>query len=276
MKTKINIIYRSCDIINAVHNSPRPFGLDKRTLIKICFKSLYNAIENYDYSIYVIGDNLSDEMKNYFKLFNVNLIEGIFGNDESIRQTIKLAQKFDDNEWVYFCEDDYLHLPNTFKLILDLIENKDNIVPGKIRFKQLLRKREITLFSIKRFFNKPNIIIFPSDYPDRYQKKYRSKNFIFATEFSHWRQISDTTFTFLMQVKDIKEKSKILLKSANKANDRYLSKKLYGKSFFFNKLNCVSPIPSLSTHMHVETMSPIINWKNLVDSLLIEIEKYNV
>lgn len=264
MGTKINIIFRSCDAVNAVHNAPRPFDLDKRSLIKICFKSLHNALKGYNYTITVLGDNLSDEMKSFFYQYDLKLIEGVYGNDESIRQTIRIAEQFDDKEWIYFCEDDYLHKPETFKYIYDLIDNKEKIIPGKIKIKQLLRKREITLLSLKRFFSKPNIVIHPCDYPDRYSLKYLSKNFIFHTNFCHWRQISDTTFTFLMQVKDVKEKKSVLMKSSHRANDRFLSKNLYGKSFFFNKLLCVSPIPSLSTHMHIETMSPLVDWEELV------------
>jgi hypothetical protein len=271
MDIRINIIFRSCDLVNAVHNAPRPFNLDKKTLIKVCFKSLFNALQGFSYRIIVLGDNLSDEMKCFFLGFDLELIEGVFGNDESIRQTIQIATQFNDDEWVYFCEDDYLHTKDAFEKIVSLIEGKDAISPGEVQFKQLLRKRELTLFSFKRYFSKPNLVIFPCDYPDRYNLKYAAKNFIFHTSNSHWRQISDTTFTFLMQVKDVKKKKKFLLKSANKANDRYLSKALYGKSFFYSKLLCVSPLPSLSSHMHIETMSPLMDCKKLVEELITEI-----
>lgn len=269
--TKINIIFRACDVVNAVHNAPRPFGLDKKTLIKICFKSLYDAAKDYNYKIIVLGDKLSPEMVSFFESYMVEIIHGDFGNDNSIRESIKIAKQFDDEEWVYFCEDDYLHQRDTFAKIVTLINEKETILPGRIKWKQLLRKREITLFSIPRFFNKPNIIIHPCDYPDRYDFQYQTKNFIFHTSNSHWRQISDTTFTFLMQVKDVKIKEAILMHSANKANDRYLSKNLFGKSFFFKKLLCVSPIPSLTSHMHIQTMSPLIDWKSIVDALLKEV-----
>lgn len=268
---KINVIFRSCDAVNAVHNAPRPFNLDKKTLIKVCFKSLYNSLQGFNYNIVILGDNLSQEMKDFFLKFDVKLIEGVFGNDASIRETIKIAENFQDDEWVYFCEDDYLHRENTFDQVVNLIENKDNIIPAKIQFKQLLRKREITLLSIKRYFTKPSLVIHPCDYPDRYNLKYASKNFIFHTQKGHWRQITDTTFTFLMEVKELKKHKKTLLKSSNRANDRYLSKNLYGKSFFFNKLMCVSPMPSLTTHMHIETMSPLVNWEQIVTELLNEI-----
>ncbi|NMH28387.1 hypothetical protein [Flavobacterium silvaticum] len=268
---KINVIYRSCDAVNAVHNAPRPFGLDKKTLIKVCFKSLHDSLQGFNYSITVLGDNLSAEMKEFFLKFDVELIEGVFGNDASIRETIKIAERFNDQEWVYFCEDDYLHKPETFEQIVNLIQVKDSIIPARIQFKQLLRKRELTLFSMNRYFTKPNLVIHPCDYPDRYHQKYAAKNFIFHTQKGHWRQISDMTFTFLIEVHEVKKHKKTLIKASHRANDRYLSKTLFGKSVFINTLLGVSPMPSLSTHMHIETMSPLVNWEQLVNQLLIEI-----
>ena len=82
----------------------------------------------------------------------------------------------------------------------------------------------------------------------------------------------DTTFTFLMQAKDVKSKKRVLLKAAHRANDRYLSTKLYGKSFFFNnKLLCLSPMPAVATHMHEQTMSPLRDWEGIINELKAEI-----
>lgn len=264
---KINIIFRSCDLVNAVNKAPRPFNLNKKTLIKICFKSLYNNLPNINCKIIVLGDNLSTEMREFFLGHNIKLLEGVYGNDDSIRETIKIALDLNDDEWVYFCEDDYLHTPSFFDKISTLIREKESITPGKIKLKKLLRKRYLTLMSFKRYINKPELVIFPCDYPDRYLNNSLEKSFIFKTSNHHWRQVSSTTFTFLMKVSELKKYKKNLLKSAFRANDHYLSKVLYGKSFFFNKMLCVSPIPSLSCHMHTETMSPLQDWEKIVNQL---------
>lgn len=268
---KITIIFRSCDAVNAVNNSPHPFNLKKKTLIKICIKSLLNALVGTNYKIIVIGDNLSEELRDYFLKFDVELIEGVFGNDKSILESIRLAEKINGDEWVYFCEDDYLNCKNSFEKIINLIESKDEIVPGRLKKNALLRKRTFSLFSIKRYSNKPNLVIHPCDYPDRYSIKYATKNFIFHTKESHWRQISNTTFTFLTEAKEVLKHKKSFIRSSTRANDGYLSKKLFG-SFFFNKPLCVSPIPGLSTHMHQDTISPIIDWEQLVNELRCKIK----
>lgn len=254
----INIIFRACDKVNAVNNQPRPFGLDKTELIKRCFKSLYASVQYVPHTITVLGDKLSEGMIEFFSAYPVKLSNGDYGNDESIRQSIRVALAFtNEEEWIYFCEDDYLHRTETFLYIADLINEKENIYPGK---------RKIGLLSSLIYFKKPGLAIFPSDYPDRYQPRDRSQHFIFHTKNCHWRQVANTTFTFLMQVKDVKKFSPVLLKAAKNANDAYLSNKIFGKQNFNGKLLCVSPMPGLTAHMHIHTMPPLIDWKNISDS----------
>ena len=217
------IIFRACDKVNAVNKQPRPFDLDKSTLIKICFKSLFNSVKNFPHVIHVLGDKLSDEMMNFFSGYNVELSNGDYGNDESIRQAINKAVNQKDNTWVYFCEDDYLHQPHAFEFINTLILEEENIKLPSKRLNFFLNK-------------KPNLAIFPCDYPDRYQQNLLQQHFVFITKNCHWRQIANTTFTFLMQAKHVKKYQQVLLKSSVKANDGYLSKKLFAQKNFYNKL----------------------------------------
>lgn len=265
---KINIIFRTCDKVNSVHGSPRPFDLDKITLIKVCFLSLISALKNQEFSIYIVADDISSELKNFFKEYPVTIIHGIYGNDNSLRECFKIAENLPENEYVYFCEDDYLHTQNCFSEIVTLIKEYENIYPGDIKFKQLLRKRELVLLRLKRYFKKPEFLIFPCDYPDRYEPLYMEKSFIFKTKTLHWRQIRDITFTFLVKTNTFKKHKKTFNKSAYRANDRYLSRKLLGNKFFITKLIGLSPTPSLSCHMHTETMSGVVDWKQIANRLL--------
>ncbi|MBG6111771.1 hypothetical protein IWX84_002659 [Flavobacterium sp. CG_9.10] len=61
-----------------------------------------------------------------------------------------------------------------------------------------------------------------------------------------------------------------LIKCINKTDDRYLRKNRFD-FFFFNKLLCVSSIPSLSTPMHWDTIYVMIDWQLLNNKLLCEI-----
>ncbi|AWM13669.1 hypothetical protein DI487_07195 [Flavobacterium sediminis] len=262
--TKLNIIFRTCDKVNAVHGSPRPFDLDKKELIKICFLSLVDSLKAIEHSIFIVADDLSEEMIRFFEAFKVEMIHGKYGNDNSLRECFRLAASLPDDEFVYFCEDDYLHTSDCFSEIVTLIEEYRTIYPGDIKVKQLLRKRELLLFRMKRYFKKPEFLVFPCDYPDRYAPFYMEKSFIFKTKTLHWRQIRDITFTFLVKTNTFKKHRKVFERSANRANDRFLSRKLLGNKFFYSKLLGLSPLPSLSCHMHRETMSYVVDWEKVV------------
>jgi hypothetical protein len=257
LSPKINVIFRACDKVNAVNKQPRPFNLEKSELIKACFKSLYASLQYVPHTLTVLGDKLSADMMDFFSGYDVQLSNGDYGNDASIRQSMQTALTFlNDDEWIYFCEDDYLHREETFLYITNLINDKKNICPGK---------RRLGLLSSIIHFNKPNLVIFPSDYPDRYCTKNRRQHFIFYTQDCHWRQVTNTTFTFLIQVKDVKKYSRVLLKASENANDAWLSRMIFGSQYFVGKLLCVSPIPALTAHMHINTLPPLVNWESIVD-----------
>ncbi|HZH64515.1 MAG TPA: hypothetical protein VEY10_06435 [Flavisolibacter sp.] len=250
------VIFRTCDVVNSVHNTPRPFALDKKTLIKICFKSLYDSLQGLPHGILVLGDKLSDEMLSFFSRYPVTLTNGNYGNDESIRQSVEKAVQYPDDYWVYFCEDDYLHRPETFRYISNFIENRETIIPeGKKRF------FDKTNYHI----SKANLVFHPPDYPDRYWPQDREPFYIFHSQDCHWRQIANITFTFMLQVKVIKKYKKVFDVSSTKANDGYLSKTLFRKKYFGNDNLCLSPLPGLSCHMHEGVLTPLVNWEAIVN-----------
>jgi hypothetical protein len=257
-RPKFNVVFRTCDSVVSVHNTERPFDLDKRELIKVCFKSLIKSLDNIPHSITVIGDKLSSELVAFFESYNVEYISGNFGNDASIKASIEKALEFKDDEWVYLCEDDYLHRIETFQFISGLIRNKNEI---------------ISLPSKSSFFESGNteianadLVIFPTDYPDRYWAEDRKPSYIFISSDCHWRQVTNTTFTFICKASSIKKNKKMLLKSSKNANDGYLSRKWFGQNRFNKKALCLTPLPSLTCHLHKVTISPLIDWKIIVDT----------
>lgn len=253
---RYKVIFRACDAVQSLRN-PRPFGLDKKTLIKICFLSLVESLKEVDHEIFIMGDKLSDEMMAFFGRFKATVTNGVYGNDESIRMTIRQALKYDNEDWVYFCEDDYLHQPQTFQYIDEFITNREEIMayePRRAIFKLFVRD-----------LNKKDLFIHPPDYPDRYKTDWKRHSFIFLSKYCHWRQVSHTTFTFMGQVKSLRKFEKHLFHSAHTAHDGYLSRKLYGRLLFLGRGIAVSPIPGLSCHMHEETLTPHVDWQKLVE-----------
>lgn len=253
---KFNIIFRACDGVNAVNKNPRPYDLTKAQLIKMCFLSLVEALEGINCRILVVGDKLSEEMKNFFSHFNVELYLGDFGNDASIREALRLTKNIPDNEWVYFCEDDYLHTSSSFSQIEIFLNERNNLFKQKIKIYNLS-----SLINL----NGRDLFIFPPDYPDRYKPKFRRHSLIVASSGCHWRQVSNITFTFLTKASTIKKRFSLFMKSSEGANDIWLGKKLFGRSFgFWASSICFSPLPGLTSHMHRDTMTPLVAWEALV------------
>jgi hypothetical protein len=242
--------------VHSLHHAPRPFNLDKRSLIKICFKSLYNSVKDYPHRITILGDRLSDELQEFFRQYPVTLLNEELGNDKSIRRQIEIGLESPEDEWIYFVEDDYLHTQDAFKWIDDLITNRKQYMSTKRVARQL---RFIHL----RLDNRPLVIHTP-DYPDRYKPKYLRFSLIFLSKYCHWRQVSNTTFTFMMQGKSVRKYKDILLRASIGADDGYLSRKLFAGLRFGDKALCVSPIPGVSTHMHDEVMTPLVDWEKII------------
>jgi len=259
---RFHIIFRTCDVVHSVHHTPRPFGLDKRTLIKVCFLSFMRSLRGIPHRITILGDRLSPEMIAFFKQFDVTLFNEELGNDKSILRSIELACGSAPDEWVYLCEDDYLHVPQAFEVISDLIVHRDEY----LRMRKPVRFRR----GSERFRNVP-IVIHPADYPDRYRRHERKFSLIFLSRGCHWRQISNTTFTIIAEAKTFQRFRALFEHSANGARDGYLSKKLYGSHLFGSKTLALSPIPGVATHMHEEVMTPLVDWETLARSYLTEL-----
>lgn len=181
-----------------------------------------------------MGDELSMEMVEFFQEYEqVALRNEKLGNDESLRTMFKITESFDDEDIVYFVEDDYLHFKYSF---------------GQC-FKWLNAL--------------PDVAVHPTDYPAAYQQDRVIPSLILLGESNHWRSVNTSTFTFMLKVKTLRKHMQHFVESCEGANDAKLSN-LFGwqmepKVFLF------SPIPGLATHMHEGTMSPYMPWDKIME-----------
>jgi hypothetical protein len=264
---KYNVIFRTTEAVRGV---PRPFGLDMRTVIKACFASLHEAVKPFPHSIHVLGDKLSDDLTTFFRRFAgrdsaIKVYLEDCDSGESIRQSLSIATSFPDREWVYFCEDDYLHRPMAFVWIDELIRSESEVLrfePGRWFMKLLFRRA-----------NNAPLIIHPTDYPDRYLPDRRQFSLLFMTKYNHWRQISNTTHTFLAEAGTVRRYEKIIRQSSIPPRDFYLSRHMYSHIFFRGRGLCVSPIPGVATHMTEGVMTPLVDWESLLREMLARVEK---
>lgn len=257
------VIFRTCDAVQALRGT-RPFGLDKRSLVKICFLSLYESLKNYPHRMHILGDQISPELESFFRSYmatdkGITLSNGRYGNDDSIRASIQLALEQPDDTWVYLCEDDYLHAANAFEVIDDLVVNSMEVLafnPSRKLWKIVLGDSGL----------KP-LVIHPADYPDRYLPSQRSLSLLFLGKRNHWRQINYTTFTVLAKASTFKRYSAGILASAEGANDARFSRALLDRVPGKGKALGLSPIPGIATHMHENVMTPLVDWTSRAHEL---------
>lgn len=252
------VIFRACDAVNAASGAQRPGGIHKTQLVKACFNSLQRAIADYPHRIVVLGDKLSTELTAFFNDRKIEVIAGRYGNDESIRQSLKLALKAPEGSWVYFCEDDYLHSPNAFVVMDNLIRGRSHYLANSAR----------NIWSFMEPANSRHLVIFPSDYPDRYLPQQRHPGLLYVADKCHWRQVRNITFTFMAQPETVKKYAWAIRLSAWHARDGLLSRILFQGFLPGRSALCLSPIPGVAAHMHEGVMGPIVNWTQLLDENL--------
>jgi len=243
----MKIIYRVCDVVNSLHRgldgseNPRPNGMSKKDVIKICAKSLKDSVKNINHKFYLIGDRVSEELWAFLinelnPTFSENSTEAL-GGLGSLKKCGELAASFDDDDFVYMVEDDYLHDANSFPRIIDFIEFCKQI-------------------------NAP-WFVHPTDYPDQYRKPQRS--YIFQTNTGYWREVSSTTFTMMFFVKTFKQFYSNFQDSLIGVGDDGIFSKI-----FMDKALCFSPLPGIATHLHAGTYSKYINWESVINKYSVD------
>ena len=271
MTIKYQILYRACDKVESVHKGRRPLGLTKAQIIKVSFYSIYQAIQGMSYKFVIVGDDLSQELLIFFSFFDDIIVDNdkLGSASKSLQKQIDLALEVPDEEWVYMCEDDYLHTPYSFQYISEFLENKEQYVKTSGGRKNYMNRFIGDLSNIP-------IVIHTPDYPDRYKPNWRRLSFIFLSKYCHWRQITNTTHTILLQSSTIKKFEKCIKESSIGPSDSKLSKKMYGRIFFNNKALCVSPVKGLSTHMTEGVMTPIVDWESMCKEYINDMKKKDI
>ena len=232
---KFYVFYRISD--NGNRNKKK---LDCATKIN-CLKNAINTFNKANIVVFIDGviqetdeaiHKLCDGLEN-IKLKYIHC----GSNPKSLRALYTEALTLNDNDFVYFLEDDYLHLKDSQSVLIEFAE--ENYTDY------------VTLY----------------DHPDKYEegcvnvnpycKNFGERTFLFRTANHHWKITNSTTDTFASFVDVLKRDKEILWKhtSENIGHDFERWVELYKNGKFLS-----SPIPSLSTHCEVLFLAPLINW----------------
>ena len=229
---KIEIFSRHCQFSKFSENRERVNGFSKEA----CYKNMKNTLDRSTSNLtFLMDGELNMHFLNNEKEFKVENIEG--GSQakswDSALDYVK-ERNFNDEQIIYFVEDDYLHLNNWSDILLDGFE---------------LNIEHLSLY----------------DHLDKYKlplyKKLQSS--ILIGKKCHWRSVPSTTLSFAVKFKNFKKYFNIYKKfnliNEGKTKDHEMFLELWK-----NGSNLITPIPGYASHMDLAWLSPMIDWEKKI------------
>ena len=229
----MKVIYRISD---TGYNKIKPEYINNENCLK-------NAIEVFkDTDWLVIADNVSQETDNIIQKY-ISRSDIYYTSKGSGAQTFNLALdtalNYNDEEIVYFIENDYLHKPNS----------KDIIEEG---FK--LGASFVSLY------DHPDKYLDPSIGGNPYCQGGAEDTRVYLTNSCHWKITNSTTMTFAAKVKTLKQTESILRKYTSGTYPEDF------KMFLDLRKNnhiLITPIPGYATHGETAWLSPLTDWSKI-------------
>jgi hypothetical protein len=231
----MNIIYRISD---TGYNKVKPDYINNEN----CLKNCVTIFKTTEHNWYVIADNVSNET--YSMILNYIpencIIKVSVGHGAgTFNLALDKALSFNNNEIVYFIENDYLHKKDADKIILEGFGIGSDYV---------------------------SLYDHPDKYIDGANPLVESGGEITRVMLSnscHWKITNSTTMTFASKVKTLKEDESILRKwtEGSYPQDFQMFLELASK-----QKSLVTPIPGYSTHGETNWLTPLINWNDICNS----------
>ena len=164
----------------------------------------------------VIADRCEDDTYKMIADTGLAVQRTDLGNAKSLLHTLERAAKEnEDDEILYFCEDDYLHIQTAPKLLEEGLKRSDYV----------------TLY----------------DHPDKYTRLYNGGEFskVIKTESSHWRFTVSTCMTFGTTAKVLREDLDVFRKhcEGDHPHDHFIFEELGKKG-----RRLAVPIPGAACH----------------------------
>lgn len=204
---------------------------------KNCFE---NALRTFNKANWiVIADNVNEETKKYLSS-KVETVEYVSVGHGAGTFNIALtkALSLNDDEVVYFLENDYIHKPEADKIL------EDGVVEMGFNY--------VTAY----------------DHPDKYLNPFEGGNpfcagrseetRVYLGKYCHFKLTNSTTMTFASMVKTLKQDEDVLRKWTKDTHpydfQMFMELKQRGKRL-------ASAMPGFATHGETDWLSPLTNWK---------------
>lgn len=232
----MKIIYRISD---AGYNKVKPDYINNET----CLKNFCNVFFDNIHDILIIADNVSQEtnnmIQNYISRDQIQY-ESIGNGAGTFNLALDQALKGEDDEIVYFVENDYLHKQLSPSII------KEGLSLGA---------------SFVSLYDHPDKYLDPSKGGNPYCEGGAEDTRVYLTDSCHWKITNSTTMTFASTVSTLKRTEAILRKWTNRGHypDDF---KMFMELRDENEL-LVTPLPGYSTHGETAWLSPLTHWSKI-------------
>lgn len=229
----MRIIYRISD---SGYNKIKPDYINNEA----CLLNALDMFSTEQHEWLVIADNVSEETKNMIEKYVLNVEYVSVGHGAgTFNLALNEALKYGEDEIIYFLENDYLHKPNSPKII------EEGLSLGA---------------SFVSLYDHPDKYLSPERGGNPYCEGGAESTRVYLTESTHWKITNSTTMTFAAKVSALKENEEILRHhtSGTHPNDFQMFMELRAN----NKL-LVTPIPGYATHGETAWLSPLTDWKNV-------------
>jgi len=231
----MKIIYRISD---AGYNKVKPDYIDNES----CLKNFCNIFYDHIYDIHIIADNCSestiDMINRYIDPVNIEKVSVGHGAG-TFNLALDKALKWEDDEIVYFVENDYLHKqgsPNILKEGFDL---------GA---------------SFVSLYDHPDKYMDPRAGGNPYCEGGAEDTRVYLTNSCHWKITNSTTMTFASKVSILKQTEEILRKhtSGTHPNDFHMFLELRENNHLL-----ITPLPGYATHGETAWLTPLTKWNEI-------------
>ncbi len=225
----IRIFQRHCNFSSNSANKERPAWFDREKIFD-SFKETFTTDVKYT----AVFDKGSGNVNDHFiSKKDVDIIEIEAGTEaKSFTKILEYVNKqdFDNDDIIYFVEDDYLHRQGWVNILIEGVQN--------------IGAEYFTLY----------------DHPDKYylQMYDNLQSKIICTQSTYWRTTPSTTCTFACKFST--------LQTRFKTHIQYCSGEYTRDHDMFTELwsigsNLISCMPAYSTHVEANMLSPFINWE---------------
>jgi hypothetical protein len=228
----MKVIYRISD---GGYNKIKPHYVTKRGI----FQHFMKTFQGFD--IYVVADNVSDDTYSFLcyyldasKIFRTSL-----SNAGAFMYSVEFAiQNFQDDEKVYFAEDDYVYRENAPQIIEEGLDIGD----------------------YSSAYDHPDKYINHCEGgPNPFIANGGETTIVKITRSSHWKITNSCCMTFAVKLRTLKNDIEIFKRYCSTTHPYDFE--IFTDLRNFHNRTIVSCIPGVSTHGEIQWLSPFIDWE---------------